>query len=469
MFFNSRETKKQGTEIGDINLKERLSEDPYKNEYEDILREREKRKAPGESVSPGGPSVAAEETDEKGNGNEVILPDEEELLDTGISEEDLFDEPEEMPDEYLEETGKDPEGVNTETRTEALFDNEDEEVALAEETEKTKESPQLKPEGAAQETYRELFSSCCRRIKIARYNRVYFDGQAAPEKMNAVFESEEELCRFIDRISDPGKGPLRQGYFMGYRFRAVLPPSALSGATVSFAGLSDADDLTEEEITGFGIMSTEMLGFLKDRLSNGADIIIGGKNGSGTELMLGVLGAYAGTQSGLFVSIQNQDRTLKIKGRDVLSLAPSGECTEKDLIDDALEQKAEALIIGELSPENVHAVLDIAEARSVQFLTGLLMEEDKETLFVKRLSELSRLAPKKIVRKITGEPGILYIHMESDENGMKRAVKIACIGKEEKEGKTFVKLRTVFRYDGEKKDFIKEAEDADHSQCGGLS
>ena len=468
MFFNSRETKKQGSEIGDINLKERLSEDPYKNEYEDILREREKRKAPGETVSHGGSSAVAEETDEKGNGNEVILPDEEELLDTGISEEDLFDEPEEMPDEYLEETGKDPEGANTETRTEALFDNEDEEdvPAAAEETE---ESPQLKPEGTVLETYRELFSSGCRRIKIARYNRVYFDGQAAPEKMNAVFESEEELCRFIDRISDPGKGPLRQGYFMGYRFRAVLPPSALSGATVSFAGLFDADDLTEEEITGFGIMSTEMLGFLKDRLSNGADIIIGGKNGSGIELMLSVLGAYAGTQSGLFVSIQNQDRTLKVKGRDVLSLAPSGECTEKDLIDDALEQKAEALIIGELSPENIHAVLDIAETRNVQFLTGLLMEEDKETLFVKRLSELSRLAPKKIVRKITGEPGILYIHMESDENGMKRAVKIACIGKEEKEGKMFVKLRTVLRYDGEKKDFIKEAGDADYSQCGGLS
>jgi len=150
-----------------------------------------------------------------------------------------------------------------------------------------------------------LLRGGAKRVFVARYDVVRADMPDGIKTFPKAFESEEALQKYINSLSHE-RGPMRAGTLPGgAKYSAVLPPVAVSGATmniVNFPGFyaSDADYINTK------MASQDMLDFLRLCVMVGESVIIIGPEKCGkTTLLNHILKQLKGTDR-MVLSIESR-------------------------------------------------------------------------------------------------------------------------------------------------------------------
>ena len=208
----------------------------------------------------------------------------------------------------------------------------------------------------------ELFEKKYNEIMVSRYDRIFVEENGDMVLAGVRFGSEDELQQLIQQIVG-GIGrvinqtnPICDGFLPdGSRFNAVLPPIAADGATLTIRRFPEKK-LTGEEYLKFGSLDERILKFLKLTVEAKFNLICSGGTGSGKTSLLNLMSNFLSYNPGLsVVSIEDslelriahpnvrREQTRKSTAKD-----NGGEVTARDLVKNALRQRPDVIVIGEI-------------------------------------------------------------------------------------------------------------------------
>lgn len=199
-------------------------------------------------------------------------------------------------------------------------------------------------------------------IMVTRYDKIYVEEKGGMILSDAAFGSEEELQTLISQIAGSvGRtinisDPLCDGYLKdGSRFNAVFPPIAADGATLTIRRFSDKK-LTGEDYLRFGSVNEDILKFFDYAVRARFNLICSGGTGSGKTSLLNLMSNYLAYDPGLSVVSIEDSLELKINHPNVRreetrkssSKDGSGEVSARLLVKNALRQRPDRIVIGEI-------------------------------------------------------------------------------------------------------------------------
>lgn len=149
----------------------------------------------------------------------------------------------------------------------------------------------------------------------------------------------------------------------GSRVNIVLPPIALDGPVVTIRRFSE-EPISMEHLIQWGSISREAAEFLKIMVICGYNIFISGGTGSGKTTFLGALAEYI--PAGERVITIEDSAELRLAGVDNLvrletrmaNLEGKYEVTIRDLIRNALRQRPDRIIVGEIRSKEAFDMLN---------------------------------------------------------------------------------------------------------------
>ena len=199
-------------------------------------------------------------------------------------------------------------------------------------------------------------------IMVTHFDKIYVEEKGGMVLSGAEFGSEEELQTLIYQIaSSIGRtinisDPICDGWLKdGSRFNAVLPPIAADGAFLTIRRFSDKK-LTGEDYLKFGSLNEDILKFFDYAVRARFNLICSGGTGSGKTSLLNLMSNYLSYDPGLSVlSIEdslelriNHPNVRREETRKSTSKDGSGEITARTLVKNALRQRPDRIIIGEI-------------------------------------------------------------------------------------------------------------------------
>src|SRR5215217_9141186 len=138
----------------------------------------------------------------------------------------------------------------------------------------------------------EIFVDSPERISIVRKGRL--------EDSDARFDSQEHLIAIVRELVTPlgqrfdESNPLVDVRFAdGSRMTAVISPIALEGPAVAFSKYR-REQLTIEDLVGFGSLSQEIIAFLRACVAGRMNIVVAGNSNSGKTTVMNVVAAMIG-------------------------------------------------------------------------------------------------------------------------------------------------------------------------------
>lgn len=208
----------------------------------------------------------------------------------------------------------------------------------------------------------DLLSRGYTEIMVSRYDKIYVEEKGGMVLSDAAFGSEEELQTLIYQIAGTigrtinSSEPICDGWLKdGSRFNAVVPPIAADGATLTIRRFSDKK-LTGEDYLKFGSLNEDILTFFDFAVRGGLNLICSGGTGSGKTSLLNLMSNFLSYDPGLSVVTIEDSLELKINHPNVRreetrksnSKDGSGEITAQLLVKNALRQRPDRIIIGEI-------------------------------------------------------------------------------------------------------------------------
>lgn len=188
---------------------------------------------------------------------------------------------------------------------------------------------------------------------------VYIERAGKLQKTNIKFKDDEHLMHIIDRIvTAVGRrvdesSPLCDARLLdGSRVNIVIPPLALTGATVTIRKFSK-DKLTVEKLIEFGSMSENMAKFIEGCVQGRMNIVVSGGTGSGKTTLLNALSSFIPANERI-VTIEDsaelqlrQDHVVTLETRPA-NIEGEGQISMRDLVKNALRMRPDRIVVGEV-------------------------------------------------------------------------------------------------------------------------
>jgi pilus assembly protein CpaF len=196
-------------------------------------------------------------------------------------------------------------------------------------------------------------------IMVNGPHNVYVEREGKIHRTDAVFRSEEELRRAIDKIVarvgrrvDESSPYVDARLADGSRVNAIVPPLSIHGSALTIRKFS-ADPLTAEDLIRFGTLTTDLVRFLEGCVRGRMNILVSGGTGAGKTTLLNVLSGFL-PENERIITIEDSAE-LRMQQPHVVSLEyrppnieGEGEVTIRDLVRNALRMRPDRIVVGEV-------------------------------------------------------------------------------------------------------------------------
>lgn len=196
-------------------------------------------------------------------------------------------------------------------------------------------------------------------IEVKRFDDIYVEQEGVMIKTPARFESEVDLRNVLTKILiNTGRQisvnePILDARLPdGSRINAVVPPVSPEGTTVSIRKFT-LKDISEDEYINYGSANKVMMEFLRMAVTAKIGMILSGGTGTGKTTLLNIVSSYIPSSEAI-VTIEDtrelkliQDNVRYMEARKA-NIEGKGEISQKVLVRNALRQRPDRIIVGEV-------------------------------------------------------------------------------------------------------------------------
>jgi pilus assembly protein CpaF len=202
-------------------------------------------------------------------------------------------------------------------------------------------------------------------VMVNGHDRVYVERSGKLERTGVRFVDEAHLMRIIDKIvSQIGRridesSPMVDARLPdGSRVNAIIPPLALSGATLTIRKFA-RDPYTMNDLISFGSVSAKAAQFLSACVKGKLNMLISGGTGTGKTTLLNALSSFVPNDERI-VTIEDaaelqlqQDHVITLESRPA-NIEGKGEIRIRELVKNSLRMRPDRIIVGEVrGPETL--------------------------------------------------------------------------------------------------------------------
>jgi pilus assembly protein CpaF len=275
-------------------------------------------------------------------------------------------------------------------------------------------------------------------VMVNGHERVYVERRGRIERTDVRFESEEVLRDAIERILTPlGRrvdelSPMVDARLEdGSRVHVVIPPLAVSGATLSIRRFS-AVRPGPRELVDLGTLTEELHDELAAAVTARRSILVSGGTGSGKTTLLNALSAFIDSAERV-ITIEDAAE-LRLRQPHVVSLESRpanvegrGQVTIRDLLRGALRMRPDRIVIGEVRGGEALDLLMALNTGHEGALSTVHANSPEDAL--RRIETLALMAglglPHQAIREQLGRGLDLVIHLARLSDGSRRVVEVA--------------------------------------------
>ena len=196
-------------------------------------------------------------------------------------------------------------------------------------------------------------------IMVNGPRKVYVERSGKIHRTDAVFRSEEELRRAIDKIVarvgrrvDESSPYVDARLADGSRVNAIIPPLAIHGSALTIRKFS-ADPLSADDLVQYGTLTRELVELLQASVRGRMNLLVSGGTGAGKTTLLNVLSGFL-PEDERIITIEDSAE-LRMQQPHVVSLEfrpanieGQGEVTIRDLVRNALRMRPDRIVVGEV-------------------------------------------------------------------------------------------------------------------------
>lgn len=279
-------------------------------------------------------------------------------------------------------------------------------------------------------------------IMVNGPKEIYVEREGRLTKTDAVFEDEEQLYFYIERILSPsGRRVTEFEPYIdarlpdGSRLNVVRKPVAPFGPVLTIRKARHKI-LGINELIEKGTVNDHVAKFLKVCVRNHLNIIMAGGPGSGKTTIMNILGSYILPDERVITIEDTLELELSGVHRVALETRPStlegkGEITIRDLVRNALHMRPDRIIIGEVRGEETLDMLQCMNIGRVGSMTTLHANSPLDALL--RLETMSMMGNSNVsaglVRRQIISAIDLVITMDRLPDGRRRVIAISEIQK----------------------------------------
>ena len=276
-----------------------------------------------------------------------------------------------------------------------------------------------------------------RKVVFSHFDKVFADGKKVAD---AVFENEQAIEKFITDVLGVKK-TVAEGYYGGYKYRAIMPPVAVSGATISFEAYPK-EKATLDDLFGYDVITKEALEFLGREIEKGESVIVVGKGSTGRTSLLERLCGYVQSNDAFFASVEEDRNEIDFKDKDVLKAVASAEygISSEELIREFVSQGANTLAVGEISRKNASAVYGLLKNK-VQLLACALGDAETAGKFINTVAKNTDMKNAEFAEAF--ENGCIVVNIKPYAGKVYKVSSISRVGKDAQDDSR-IRFDTVF-------------------------
>jgi pilus assembly protein CpaF len=196
-------------------------------------------------------------------------------------------------------------------------------------------------------------------VMVNGHDRVFVERSGKLERTVIRFVDEAHLMRIIDKIvSQIGRrvdesSPMVDARLPdGSRVNAIIPPLALSGATLTIRKFA-RDPYTMNDLISFGSVSAKAAQFLSACVKGKLNMLISGGTGTGKTTLLNALSSFVPNDERI-VTIEDaaelqlqQEHVITLESRPA-NIEGMGEIKIRELVRNSLRMRPDRIIVGEV-------------------------------------------------------------------------------------------------------------------------
>jgi pilus assembly protein CpaF len=277
-------------------------------------------------------------------------------------------------------------------------------------------------------------------IMVNGADLIFAEQKGRLTETEVVFDDEEHVQWTAQRIVRPLQRALNRANPMvdarlpdGSRVHVVMPPSAISGTTITIRKFP-AKPLTVDDLIKFGSFTKDVAEFLRACIVSRLNVIVSGGTGSGKTTLLNVLSSYIPDEERI-VTIEDAAE-LQLTQRHVVSLetAPpipggdgvEGRLTVRDLVKGALRMRPDRIVVGECRAGEALDMLQAMNTGHDGSLTTIHSNSPRDCM--SRLETLVLMAgmdlPLPVIRRQVAGAVNLIIQQSRLKDGTRKIVQI---------------------------------------------
>lgn len=275
-------------------------------------------------------------------------------------------------------------------------------------------------------------------IMVNGPKHVYIERKGHLELTDLKFRDDRHLMEIIERIvSSVGRrcdeaSPMVDARLAdGSRVNAIIPPVALSGASLTIRKFSKTP-LLAQNLIDFGSASFQMLSFLEACVRARLNIIVCGGTGSGKTTLLNILSNYI-PEDERIVTIEDsaelqlaQEHIVTLEARPANSEG-AGEVSIRDLVRNALRMRPDRIVVGEC---RAGETLDMLQAMNTGHDGSLTTAHSNSARdLISRLETMVLMAgmelPVRAIREQITSAFDLIVHQARLRDGTRKIVEIS--------------------------------------------
>jgi pilus assembly protein CpaF len=275
-------------------------------------------------------------------------------------------------------------------------------------------------------------------IMINGPKQIYVEQRGRITRSPVTFETNDQLLQIIDRIvSSIGRrvdesSPMVDARLKdGSRVNVIIPPLALSGATVTIRKFSK-DPLQIDDLVRFGSITQEMVDFMRSCVRSRMNVVVSGGTGSGKTTTLNILSGFIPDDERI-VTIEDaaelqlrQDHVVTLETRPA-NVEGRGRISIRDLVINSLRMRPDRIVVGECRGGEALDMLQAMNTGHDGSLTTVHANSPSDAL--SRLETMVLMAgaelPSRAIREQIGAAINVIVQQSRLRDGTRKIVSIA--------------------------------------------
>lgn len=299
-------------------------------------------------------------------------------------------------------------------------------------------------------------------IKVIRYDLIRVEKHGIERVAEGVRFRDEQHCRDIlermlaptGRRIDISSPRVNARLFDGSRLIAHIPPVAVEGTTITIRRFRQ--DMTVENLLKRGVLTPEVLEFLKAAVLARMNIVICGGTSSGKTTLLNCIASFIPDEESIITiedpaELQLQHRNVRRLEAKPPNQEGKGAVTQRDLMVDALRMAPKRIIIGECRAGEAFDMLQAMNTGHLGSMTTIHANSARHG--TRRLVNMVQMAeldlPYEAIIEQIADAVDIFIHVLKDRSGRRRLDHIVEVTGVERtpEGVLNVGLNPLWQYD----------------------